>query len=372
MDIKHSATILEQIKKLTDRGLEFKDIEFARTILLTIGYYPVINAYKSPFLKSGEQFKPHTSFEDIYNLYDFDRHQRRIIQTTLESIELTLREISCRAFLNEYGDSPDAYTKIENYRNIPNNWDRNKFLNNMRRPKNKLNDVDPFKHYLEKYDGIPLWVAMTSWDLGNLLHFISYQKTRVKLTIAKEFFNNDFLSDEDTKLLEFQGNTFELLRKLRNRAAHGNRLYNYKPMTKNSDDSLRPIIQFTPDFHFRLGINENDYSHGYGQGDVYTLILITHLLRYSEPKKLLIDETLDNLISHLKYHRDLDYYLLDSLGFTDSQKSNFVKLNIDRNTLLNAANKLNNIYSYEPVISKNAIYIDPADLRSGLFNSSPF
>ena len=53
--------------------------EYAKKILLKIGYFPLINGYKEIFKEPiNNQFQKGTSFEDIYELYDFDNDLRNI------------------------------------------------------------------------------------------------------------------------------------------------------------------------------------------------------------------------------------------------------------------------------------------------------
>lgn len=371
MQTKSSSTILEQITKMTERGLQFNDIQFADKILRFVGYYPVVNAYKAPFIDSGEFYQPNVHFEDVYNLYAFDQQQRRIIQSALEAVELMLREISGRAFINAYGDDPSAYLEITNYTNIRNQRKRSKFLGKVGFA-NTQADFDPYKHYVDTYVGIPLWVAMTAWDFGTLVHFIKFQKANIKAEIAKDFFDTEFIRSGSASQSDFLGNALDLFIKFRNRVAHGNRVYNYRPMTKDSSGALRPIIPYTEAFHNAFSISREQYQAGFGQGDIYTLLRILSRLQYDEPKNILLNGTLDNLIMHLKANRELDWHLLQSLGMTTSEKVSFVTLVTNRNQLLYAQKKITDIYQYVPAVAPNTLIVDVSDTSTGLFNSSPF
>ncbi|NFA02030.1 Abi family protein [Weissella cibaria] len=373
MDFKHSSTVIEQITKLTDRGLTFDDITASQHILNYVGYYPIINAYKAPFIKTGEQFIPGTTFEDIYNLYEFDRHERRIVQSTLESIELTLRQISSRAFIEAYGDDPAAYLAVENYRNIQIQRVRRKFFNKVKFPIDIQGYADPFKHYLEEYGSVPLWVLMTGWDFGTLIHFINFQKPSVKLKIAREFFRPGFLPN-DEQLVYFMGETLQLLLKFRNRVAHGNRVYNYRPKTKDSTGDLRPSLSYLAEFHGRYSIDEATYAAGFGQGDIYTLILITNELMFKDSNNIIRNQTLDNIIAHLHGRIDLDNYIFKSIGFPTLETVSFVNMIINRNKLLQAQKKISNIYDYVPVTATTSPIIDfeISQTQTGLFNMHPY
>ena len=61
------------------KGLMISDKEYAKKILLKIGYFPLINGYKEVFKQSiNDQFQKGTTFEDIYELYSFDNELRNI------------------------------------------------------------------------------------------------------------------------------------------------------------------------------------------------------------------------------------------------------------------------------------------------------
>jgi len=72
---KTSISIDEQIKKLKDRGLFFSDEKKAANYLSNISYYR-LRAYTFPFQDNDNVNHPFirkVSFEDIINLYVFDR-----------------------------------------------------------------------------------------------------------------------------------------------------------------------------------------------------------------------------------------------------------------------------------------------------------
>jgi abortive infection bacteriophage resistance protein len=75
-------TYEQQISKLRDeKGLVMPDKAHATEILTQIGYFSLINGYKTPFkdFASG-QYKSGTTFEDIENLYYFDDAGRASVQ----------------------------------------------------------------------------------------------------------------------------------------------------------------------------------------------------------------------------------------------------------------------------------------------------
>ncbi|WP_245191610.1 Abi family protein [Lactobacillus johnsonii] len=71
--MKEFKTIDEQIEILKDRGLIFKDTNIARRYLLTNNYYNIINGYGKCFQVSVDTFIKGTKFDEVRNLYFFDK-----------------------------------------------------------------------------------------------------------------------------------------------------------------------------------------------------------------------------------------------------------------------------------------------------------
>ena len=86
-------TIPEQIEKLKVRGLKFDNETKAQNYLYNISYYR-LRAYTYPFQdnsKDGQPFNVDVSFEQIIDLYVFDRKLRLLIFDSIEKIEIALR-----------------------------------------------------------------------------------------------------------------------------------------------------------------------------------------------------------------------------------------------------------------------------------------
>ena len=83
-------TIPEQVEKLKVRGLKFDNETKAQNYLYNISYYR-LRAYTYPFQdnsKDGQPFNVDVSFEQIIELYVFDRKLRLLIFDSIEKIEI--------------------------------------------------------------------------------------------------------------------------------------------------------------------------------------------------------------------------------------------------------------------------------------------
>lgn len=102
---KPPESISAQIAKLKTRGLTFGDEAFAERCLSSISYYR-FRAYTYPFqdnLDSNHRFKSPISFEDIYELYLFDRKLRSLVFGALEQIEIAIRTQIIHQWSLSYG-----------------------------------------------------------------------------------------------------------------------------------------------------------------------------------------------------------------------------------------------------------------------------
>lgn len=83
----------ELIQEWEKRGLAVPDKDKANRYLDFIGYYR-LSAYTIPFqipLSPSHQFKPDTTFDDVLQLYIFDRQLRLLIMDAIERIEISVR-----------------------------------------------------------------------------------------------------------------------------------------------------------------------------------------------------------------------------------------------------------------------------------------
>lgn len=86
-------TIEEQVDKLKARGLKFDSEDKARNYLSNISYYR-LRAYTYPFqdnVQENQPFNIEVTFEQIIELYVFDRKLRLLIFDAIEKIEVALR-----------------------------------------------------------------------------------------------------------------------------------------------------------------------------------------------------------------------------------------------------------------------------------------
>lgn len=81
-----------QIQQLRERNMTIEDEETAKQFLRNISYFRLQGFWwEFQIDKDNHKFKPETKFEDVINLYTFDRKLRLLIFDALERIEISLR-----------------------------------------------------------------------------------------------------------------------------------------------------------------------------------------------------------------------------------------------------------------------------------------
>ena len=92
---KPPLTYYEQVELLKSRGLLIPDEERVIRHLSNISYYR-LSAYMLPFkeIKDGsytDRFIEGTTWDDVYNLYLFDRKFRLLVFDAIERLEISIR-----------------------------------------------------------------------------------------------------------------------------------------------------------------------------------------------------------------------------------------------------------------------------------------
>lgn len=124
MDKKFSTTN-SQLRKLRSRGLIIPNGSRVKKILEMENYYNLINGYKDLFIDhtySGidEKYKDNTNFNELYELYIFDRELRNVFIRYILEIENNIKSVTAHIFSKEYGH--DNYLKIVNFDTSIKQW----------------------------------------------------------------------------------------------------------------------------------------------------------------------------------------------------------------------------------------------------------
>ena len=178
----------EQVKLLQSRGLIVLDPQRASRYLLSIGYYR-FTAYCIPFEYCRgkiHQFNANVSFDEVLELYIFDRKLRCLFWEALERVEIHIRTQWVYG-LTTLTQDPFAHLNSNNFSS------RKKYLEDLDKLRNEINRSKEevfVKHFSENYEEEipPLWACVHLMTLGELIRWVqNTHASDVKNRMARSF-----------------------------------------------------------------------------------------------------------------------------------------------------------------------------------------
>ncbi|CRH23052.1 conserved hypothetical protein [Carnobacterium maltaromaticum] len=257
---KSFKTIDEQISILKKRNLKFISEEQAKKLLATYSYYDIINGYKQLFIECAcederqELYKEGTSFEQVYELYNFDKFLRHHIMSSMLEVEELLRAATAYVISEDFGHKQEEYLKHNNYKPGKKQNDGSYKINSLLSKFNLIiaDDLQPMKYYRETYDNVPPWILMKGLSFGNLVHFIKLQKPEQKNKIISIVYDIPVgLIESNDDLKNLFADTVFLCHAYRNWSAHGGRMYNHK---------TNATIRYNKFLHDKMNISKTAYN----------------------------------------------------------------------------------------------------------------
>lgn len=240
---KNPKTVQEQLDLLQERKMLFHNIENAPHFLANISYYR-LKGYWWEMQEDKEEhiFYADSYFEDVIDLYNFDRHLRLIIFNAIERIEIALRtkliyHLSLSHGCHWYLDA-NIFSSHKDYLN---------FLSKIFRDLSGSSEEFIVKHFQNHKDEHPeSWKALEIITLGTLSKLYKNLNHQLpeKNKIASEFgLNNQ--KDLSSWLL-----TTTLLRNI---IAHHSRLWNRVIINKYTwpKSTKHPLLDYVPNQYQR-------------------------------------------------------------------------------------------------------------------------
>lgn len=219
MELKKPLSFSNQVKSLIQHGIIVSDESKAKKVLSEVNYYR-LSGYALQY-----RIEPHRSdcmpgitFEHLCALYSFDVLLRSLLRKYLEELELLYRtKISYYFSMNKCQKAPHSqHYNVENY------YRKDKFeqvIKNFNREREYFSDSLIVSHHARWYDNkMPLWVMVELMSFTNLSKYFSCMYYSNQKDIAQR---QKFSVKELTNHLH----AFSVLR---NKCAHGARLYNTK------------------------------------------------------------------------------------------------------------------------------------------------
>ena len=285
--LKKPMTLDEQLKKLENQGILIVDKDKAKRILTEIHYYRFtgyalqyrIDEHKSSYIDG-------VTFENIYNIYMFDKELRDVLHKYIECVEVYYRSlISYHFSIAKCMDSPHDQHYDEN--NFYNKAGYAKIMDDfINKEQNYYIDSLIVKHHKQKYNNkMPLWVIveLMSFSHVSMLYSAMYNSEKDLISAAV---------GTKSQLLK---NHLHCLSVLRNKCAHAARLYNteFNPPAKFNSNFLRKNPEIRNNSLF-----------------AYIMVLIMHLPDVRLKETLILE--IKQLVN--KYKVDID---LEKIGFPE-------------------------------------------------------
>lgn len=207
---KPPLSVDKQLSLLQKRGLIINNYEYAKKILSNLNYYN-LSGYLYVFEKR-DNIRTHifedVTFDEVIMFFNTDLKIRQLILSCVTYVEVYMKNIIARTFVETYNDPFYNYDKTTIYDNI------NAEITTLAE-----NSKEIFiKHYQNEYSNfpkLPIWISVEIMSLGILSKFYTYSDDFYKKNIVSKMNLNHhkYL----TKFLHF----FTLLR---NKSAHHSRI----------------------------------------------------------------------------------------------------------------------------------------------------
>lgn len=280
--MKPFKSLEEQVKILSDRDLNFSDINRAKRYLLEYNYYNVVNAY-SKFFIDNQSGTYHTDvyFEDIIEIHHFDKEIKHAIFKGIIEAERHFKSILAYSYCEYFCNDVNAYLNAASYDNTSeNSWKIPKLIrtlqNRLKHYKNHNNN-NSIKHYDVKYSVVPFWVLVDYLTLGEVSIFYSLLPEKIKNTVAKRLsiFIKDNLNTNTVTNVHYNiiQKGVENLTDLRNITAHNNKLLGHV---------FKHDLPFYSDLHDFLSINKDDNR----QNVYHTILFLQFFVSYHQYAQL--------------------------------------------------------------------------------------
>lgn len=214
---KQPIALPQQLRLLEQRGLIIQNEEIALSQLQSISYFRLANYWHSMEVPNSDkhQFLPDSNFDNVIELYQFDKKLRTLVFTSIQDIEIALRTRIIQCFSLKYG----AFWFMD-ARLFKNEKIFATCLENIQKEVNRSNE-DFLKEHFKKYDEPslpPVWKTIEVISFGTLSKlYCNFNDTGVKKQVAKSFGLPQYLYLESW---------MKCASVLRNYCAHHARLWN--------------------------------------------------------------------------------------------------------------------------------------------------
>ena len=266
-----------------------------------------MNLYRYIFFKSSKEkkFIKCTTFEELYQMFLFDRSLRNILFKNLLIVENNIKSIISYQLSKKYGYKEKDYLNPSNFTTDNKEQRRvNDVLNKMRR-QIRVNGSKHTAtlHYINNYGYVPLWILVKVLSFGLINELYGILKPEDQLALS-EYYNID------VENLEVY---LALLSNYRNLCAHEDIVYDHRSQREINDTV----------YHERLNLKKEDGIFVQGKNDIFALIII--LKQVLKPDKF--NEMLNEINAEfIKFDEKVNIISLDKLYNKMGFPKNYMEL----------------------------------------------
>lgn len=245
---KEFKTIDQQLSILKSRGLKVEDEDKAKEFLLNHNYYR-ISGY-SLTLRKDDVFYDTATFQNIIDIYEFDRKLRAILLQFIEIIEVEFKSVYTYYFVKEYG--PLGYLNSTNFSKAT---EYLKTMSKVQKQKERRLQQEAFlQHFVNDLkEDVPFWALVELMSISDISRFYTITDCKIRIEVAEHF---GFKHTDAAITMEKYMHCMTILRNL---CAHGSRLYNRLFITKPSLSSKeKKLLRVDENGHL-----ENNRLFGY-------------------------------------------------------------------------------------------------------------
>jgi len=208
------------IDTILKKGIQINNVDNTKRILKQNNYY-VIMGYKKLFLDNNKKYKENVSFENIYNLYLFDKNLRLLLLDNLLDVENIIKTAIVNRFCSIYGFTENEYLDKNNY-NVNHKYIDKTIAIFKSQISEKEKNHAAITYYKSNYGFIPFWVVSKIMSFGLLRELYSIMKDDDKYAIKNEI--SKFTDVKIKNIFTFM----QLFVDMRNRTAHDEIVFNEK------------------------------------------------------------------------------------------------------------------------------------------------
>lgn len=210
---------LRNNKQIECSGSEHKEI------LISHGYFNLVNGYKNPFIldnASGNHiYSKGTTLDEMHSLKIFDDELRLLLFKYISKIESEIRVLSAYSFDNINKNNSLTWYNVTAYDTTRKMSEIVSLISKIYSELSRSKQLY-VKNHLNNHNAIPTWIMIKVISFSNTIDFINFTQPIIKNNLCELFSIKKADGTNDYKLLV---GSLQWLRKIRNSCAHNERVY---------------------------------------------------------------------------------------------------------------------------------------------------